>query len=110
MLDLFELVRQGLAGRYDLEREIGQGGMARVFLAYDCRHDRPVAVKVFRPEVASAVGQERFLREIHTAAGLHHPHILPVYDSGRTSAPARAPTSCSTTSCPMCRASRCATG
>jgi serine/threonine-protein kinase len=73
----------GLAGRYRLERELGQGGMAVVFLAQDLRHDRKVALKVLRPDLSAAVGAERFLREIKLAAGLNHPHILPVYDSGR---------------------------
>jgi eukaryotic-like serine/threonine-protein kinase len=72
----------GLEGRYSLGRELGEGGMALVFLAQDLRHDRSVALKVLRPEVAAHVGAERFLREIKMAAGLHHPHILPVYDSG----------------------------
>ena len=73
----------GLAGRYHLERELGQGGMAVVFLAQDIRHDRKVALKVLRPDLSAAIGAERFLREIKLAAGLNHPHILPVYDSGR---------------------------
>ncbi|HXY70896.1 MAG TPA: serine/threonine-protein kinase, partial [Gemmatimonadales bacterium] len=74
----------GLAGRYALDRELGQGGMAIVFLARDLRHDRQVALKVLRPEVSAEVGAERFLREIKLAAGLTHPHILPVYDSGES--------------------------
>jgi len=72
----------GLTGRYALERELGQGGMALVFLARDLRHDRKVALKVLRPEISAEIGAERFLREIKMAAGLTHPHILPVYDSG----------------------------
>ena len=72
----------GLAGRYTLERELGEGGMALVFLARDLRHDRRVALKVLRPEISAEIGAERFLREIKMAAGLTHPHILPVYDSG----------------------------
>ena len=71
-----------LAGRYTLEREVGRGGMATVYLALDQRHSRPVAVKILRPEIASAVGPQRFLREIEIASRLTHPHILPVYDSG----------------------------
>jgi len=71
-----------LAGRYEVERELGRGGMAIVYLAYDLRHKRQVAVKVLRPELAAALGAERFLREIETAAGLQHPHILALYDSG----------------------------
>ncbi len=68
--------------RYALERELGSGGMAVVFLAHDLRHDRKVALKVLRPELSSALGPERFLREIRIAAQLHHPHVLPLHDSG----------------------------
>ncbi len=71
-----------LADRYRLERELGQGGMATVYLAEDIRHHRKVALKVLRPELAASLGSERFLREIEIAAGLPHPHILPLYDSG----------------------------
>ncbi|HUF35722.1 MAG TPA: serine/threonine-protein kinase [Gemmatimonadales bacterium] len=71
-----------LADRYRLERELGQGGMATVYLAHDLRHDRQVALKVLRPELAATLGPERFVNEIHTAARLTHPHILPVHDSG----------------------------
>jgi len=77
-----DALRDALRGRYDIERRIGSGGMADVFLAVDCRHGRPVAVKVLRREVADSVGAERFSREIETAARLQHPNILPVYDSG----------------------------
>src|SRR6476659_8852779 len=70
-----------LASRYRLERELGQGGMARVFLARDLKYEREVAVKVLRPDLAAEVGAARFLREIQIAARLHHPHILPLYDS-----------------------------
>jgi TolB-like protein/Tfp pilus assembly protein PilF len=77
-----DALRDALRGRYDIGRRIGSGGMADVFLAEDCRHGRPVAVKVLRPEVADSVGAERFSREIETAARLQHPNILPVYDSG----------------------------
>jgi len=80
---LLEL-KSGLAGRYRLERELGSGGMATVYLAHDLRHDRPVALKVLRPELAASLGPERFKREIHTAASLQHPHILSVHDSGET--------------------------
>ncbi|MGH7538795.1 MAG: protein kinase domain-containing protein, partial [Gemmatimonadales bacterium] len=69
-------------GRYAVERELGHGGMALVFLAQDLKQRRPVAIKVFRPELAAALGVERFLREIGIAARLTHPHILPLYDSG----------------------------
>ena len=71
-----------LAGRYRIEREIGAGAMATVYLARDLKHDRDVAVKILRPDLAESVGRERFLREIHLAAKLAHPHILPLFDSG----------------------------
>jgi serine/threonine protein kinase len=70
------------ADRYRIERELGQGGMATVYLAEDLKHQRRVAIKVLRPELAAALGAERFLREITTTANLRHPHILPLYDSG----------------------------
>ena len=82
MSDLPERLAKGLSTRYTLIRELGQGGMAVVFLARDLRHDRDVALKVLRPEVSAEIGAERFLREIKFAAGLTHPHILPVFDSG----------------------------
>src|SRR5882724_5491790 len=71
-----------LSGSYALERELGRGGMATVYLARDLKHGRPVALKVLAPELAAALGRERFLREIETAARLSHPHILPLHDSG----------------------------
>src|SRR5215207_1611308 len=71
-----------LADRYRIERELGAGGMATVYLAEDLRHRRKVAVKVLKPELAASLGTERFLREIETTANLRHPHILPLYDSG----------------------------
>ena len=71
-----------LADRYRIEREIGAGGMATVYLAHDLRHDRPVAIKVLKPELAAAIGADRFLAEIRTTANLQHPHILPLFDSG----------------------------
>src|SRR4026209_456384 len=71
-----------LSDRYRIERELGQGGMATVYLAPDLRHDRKVAVKVLRPELAAVIGAERFLSEIKTTANLQHPHILPLFDSG----------------------------
>jgi serine/threonine protein kinase len=71
-----------LRNRYELERELGRGGMATVYLARDLVRDRPVALKVMHPELAHALGPERFLREIRTTARLQHPHILPVLDSG----------------------------
>jgi len=73
---------QALEGRYAIDREIGHGGMATVYLARDLRHDRDVAVKVLRPELAAVIGAERFLAEIKTTANLQHPHILPLHDSG----------------------------
>ena len=71
-----------LSDRYRLERELGAGGMSTVYLAEDLRHRRPVAVKVLHPELAEALGAERFLREITTTANLRHPNILPLFDSG----------------------------
>jgi eukaryotic-like serine/threonine-protein kinase len=71
-----------LADRYTLDRELGRGGMATVYLAQDLKHDRPVALKVLHPELAATLGPERFLREIRLTARLDHPHILPVLDSG----------------------------
>jgi len=73
---------QALQGRYAIDREIGRGGMATVYLARDLRHDRDVAIKVLRPELAAVIGAERFLAEIKTTANLQHPHILPLHDSG----------------------------
>jgi len=75
-------LRASLADRYRIERELGRGGMATVFLAHDLKHDRPVALKVLHPELAQVLGPERFLREIHVCARLQHPHIVVVYDSG----------------------------
>jgi eukaryotic-like serine/threonine-protein kinase len=71
-----------LADRYRVEREVGQGGMATVYLAQDLKHERQVAIKVLRPELSAVIGAERFLREIKTIAGLQHPHILGLIDSG----------------------------
>ncbi len=79
---LLERLRQALAGRYALEREIGRGGMATVFLAKEPKHRRKVALKVLDPELAESLGADRFLREIEIAANLTHPHILPLFDSG----------------------------
>jgi serine/threonine-protein kinase len=75
-------LRAALAGRYTLERELGRGGMATVWLARDLKHDRAVAIKVLRPEVAQALGPERFLQEIELTARLHHPRLLPLLESG----------------------------
>jgi TolB-like protein/Tfp pilus assembly protein PilF len=79
---LLNRLRASLADRYRIERELGRGGMASVFLAHDLKHDRPVAIKVLHPELAQVLGSERFLREIRLSARLQHPHILPVHDSG----------------------------
>jgi len=78
-----ERLRAVLAERYSIERELGQGGMATVYLAQDLKHHRRVAIKVLKPELAAALGSERFLREIEIAAQLTHPHILPLHDSGQ---------------------------
>ena len=82
MKELLTRLSAALKGRYRIERELGRGGMAIVYLARDLRYDRVVAVKVMRPEILISVGSERFLREIHIAARLSHPHILPLFDSG----------------------------
>ena len=71
-----------LSDRYRIERELGAGGMATVYLAEDLRHDRKVAIKVLKPELAAVLGAERFVVEIKTTAALSHPHILPLFDSG----------------------------
>ena len=84
MADLRAQLESGLSGRYALERELGRGGMATVFLAQDLKHDRPVALKVLLPELAATLGPDRFQREIRFAARLQHPHILTVLDSGET--------------------------
>jgi serine/threonine-protein kinase len=80
--DLSPRLTAALADRYRIERKLGAGGMAMVYLAEDVKHHRQVAIKVLRPEIAAALGLERFLREIETTANLRHPHILPLYDSG----------------------------
>ena len=82
MPDFMDRLKTALADRYVIEREIGAGGMATVYLARDLKHDREVAVEVFRPELAAVVGAERFLHEIQIAAQLDHPHILTLIDSG----------------------------
>lgn len=81
----FERLSSALADRYRLDRELGRGGMAIVYLAWDLKHDRPVALKVLKSELASVIGTARFLREIQIAARLNHPHILPLHDSGEAS-------------------------
>src|SRR3954471_12481317 len=82
MADDRDRIRAALRGRYDVEREIGHGGMATVYLAEDLKHHRLVAVKVLHPELAATLGHERFLREVEIAARLQHPHILTLIDSG----------------------------
>ena len=82
MTDPLADLRAGLRDRYAVERELGRGGMAVVYLAQDLRHDRPVALKVLHPELAATMGPDRFQREIRFAARLQHPHILTVLDSG----------------------------
>jgi hypothetical protein len=82
--DPFDRLKAALADRYTIERELGSGGMATVYLGRDLRHERDVAVKVLKPELAAAVGSERFLREIKITAQLNHPHILPLLDSGES--------------------------
>jgi len=83
MPDLLERLKSALAGRYAVEREVGRGGMAAVFLAEDLKHHRQVAIKVLHPDISSDVATERFFREIEIVAGLTHPHILPLHDSGQ---------------------------
>ena len=82
MNELLEKLKAALSDRYDVERELGQGGMATVFLARDIRHERKVAIKVLHEDLGAAVGAERFRREIAIATSLTHPHILTLYDSG----------------------------
>ena len=77
-----ERLKAALADRYAIEREIGSGGMATVYLATDIRHERKVALKVLRPDLAASLGSERFLQEVRVTANLTHPHILPLHDSG----------------------------
>ncbi len=81
---------RALSDRYTLDRELGAGGMATVYLAHDIKHDRKVAVKVLRPELAAVIGAERFLAEIKVTANLQHPHILPLFDSGQVVVDARS--------------------
>jgi serine/threonine-protein kinase len=80
--DVAEQLRAALSDRYTIERELGSGGMATVYLAEDLKHRRQVAIKLLRPELAATLGPERFVREIEIAANLTHPHILPLHDSG----------------------------
>ncbi len=82
MTEITTKISTALADRYRIERHLGEGGMATVYLAHDLRHDRHVALKVLRPELAAIIGAERFLHEIKVTANLQHPHILPLHDSG----------------------------
>jgi serine/threonine-protein kinase len=92
-------LQAALAADYRVDRELGAGGMATVYLAHDIKHDRAVALKVLKPELAASIGAERFLKEIRLTANLRHPHIVPLYDSGM-------PVVRSTTSCRCCKANR----
>src|SRR6476620_1258060 len=83
MTDTLARLTAAISDKYTIERELGQGGMATVYLAEDLRHQRKVAVKVVHPELAAVLGAERFLSEIHVTAALQHPHILPLFDSGQ---------------------------
>jgi len=83
MGEAFDRLRAALADSYTLERELGAGGMATVYLARDVRHNRNVAIKVMHPELALRIGAQRFLKEIETTANLQHPNILPLFDSGQ---------------------------
>src|SRR6266567_6327063 len=78
----FDKLKAALADRYHIDREIGRGGMATVFLARDLRHNRNVALKVLNPELGAVLGAERFLAEIQVTANLQHPNLLPLFDSG----------------------------
>src|SRR5512140_2697897 len=82
MTDVLGRLSAVLSDRYRIERELGAGGMATVYLAHDVRHNRKVALKVLRPELAAILGGERFLKEIQLTANLQHPHILALHDSG----------------------------
>ena len=84
MPEITSRLSTALADRYKIERHLGEGGMANVYLAEDLKHHRKVAVKVLRPELAAVLGAERFVKEIETTANLQHPHILPLFDSGET--------------------------
>ena len=81
-MSVLDRLKASLADTYEVEREIGEGGMARVFLGRDVKHGRPVAIKVLKPDLAADVDADRFLAEIRTTANLQHPHILPLFDSG----------------------------
>ncbi|HSG49726.1 MAG TPA: protein kinase, partial [Longimicrobiales bacterium] len=82
MSDVASRLAAALADRYRIQRRLGEGGMATVYLAQDLKHDRKVAIKVLKPELAAVVGADRFLAEIRTTANLQHPNIRPLFDSG----------------------------
>jgi hypothetical protein len=82
MSDAAARLNAALADRYRIERELGHGGMATVYLAEDLKHNRKVAIKVLKPELAAVLGADRFVQEIKTTAALQHPNILPLFDSG----------------------------
>jgi len=84
MADIETRLQAALSGRYTLDHEVGAGGMATVYLATDDKHDRKVALKVLRPELAAVLGPDRFPREIKIVAQFNHPHILSLYDSGES--------------------------
>src|SRR4026209_494638 len=81
-MDAISQLRESLSERYEIEREIGAGGMATVYLARDIRHDRHVALKLLNPDLGAVLGVERFLAEIRVTANLQHPNLLPLFDSG----------------------------
>src|ERR1051326_222999 len=81
-MDTVALLNESLVGRYEIERELGAGGMATVYLARDVRHNRKVALKLLQPELGAVLGAERFLSEIQVTANLQHPNLLPLFDSG----------------------------
>jgi serine/threonine protein kinase len=115
-MDQRSALASALADRYRIERELGAGGMATVYLAQDLKHGRAVALKVLKSELAAVIGAERFLSEIRTTATLQHPHVLPLFDSGVAEVDSprltvdRRPSTCSTTSCPTSRVNPSATG
>src|SRR3569832_1238799 len=82
MAEITEQLSTALAARYRIERRLGEGGMATVYLAEDLKHERKVALKLLKPELAAVLGADRFVQEIKTTAALQHPHILPLFDSG----------------------------